>query len=110
MVWIAVDKVFRGGSDEVAKLRGRKVRALRRMDFNQTFTGEDLSGPPATVQAGEIGFVGYMSMRMPEMVILAFPTTFAAGMTFDQLLRSRGAVRTVVVNWITFRINFEIER
>jgi hypothetical protein len=106
MAWVPADRVFRGGTEEVKALYGRRVRSRMPVAPNR-FHGVDMrAGDPVALPALTVAFVG---RPVRDMVVLAVPTPpVVPGLTLAMLER-RGVFTAVLVNWPTLRTAFEIE-
>ena len=104
--WRITSAVFNGGTEEIKRLIGKRVRTKRDLlDFPLHDPARPLPGK-RTVPSGAIGFV---ANPYRDGVLLAFPDKpGAACMTLDALARQH-AFYVVFVNQPTFKSQFEIE-
>jgi hypothetical protein len=109
-MWKQVQDVFQGGTAELRSLSGKRVRA--RVLFTDCPTYDPAKpgnkGSPVTLRVGLEGLVGLVPEGNLDMVVLAFLKSGARPpQTLDQLKRM--PFDAVLVNWVTFRRQFDID-
>lgn len=105
MTWKPASSVFHGGTVGVQNLFGKRVRVRRQLSANQFLGAERPLGQPISMNVGRLGFVG---RPVDDKIVLAFskhPEPLPASL--DLLMRGR--FDSVLVNWPTFRSQFEVE-
>ena len=106
-VWKPASKVFGGGTEEIKRLKGRRVRA--RVDL-QLPIFDPIHHREASLSLNK-GDIGLVSVPHPTRFdfLLAFPGKQTPVLpALDALVRS-GDFHVVMVNEPTFKLQFELE-
>ena len=105
MAWKPVSQVFTGGTAAARALYGKPIKVT------QAFHGNayDPSGQGAAVSllGGELGFVARVPNDRLDAIVLAFCDGSVRPANIEVLMRGR--FKTVLVNWITFKQQFQID-
>jgi hypothetical protein len=106
MAWKPVGQVFTGGTAAAQALYGKPIKVTRAFHGN----AYDSSGQGAAVslRAGEEGFVARVPPESLDSIVLAFGDGSVRPASIDALMRG-SRFRTVLVNWITFKQQFQID-
>lgn len=106
MVWTLAQGALSHGTQGLAALHGRRVRAAQALSPNRFDGAEVPMGAAVDIARRREGFIGH---PVRDGVVLAFPERPPApGLTLDQAMRT-GRLTTVFVNEITFRTRFLID-
>jgi hypothetical protein len=108
MVWKPAKDHFRGGTDAAMALKGKKVRAIKAMNFSTSYLGEGMGpGQAVHVKAGTVAVVGSVPPKHMDHLLVAVPRTPQSNPSLASLML--GSFDSLLVNWPTFRSNFEID-
>jgi len=105
MAWKPVGQVFGGGTAAAAALYGKPIKVTRAFQGNAY--NPSGQGTAVTLLAGQEGFVARVPEGRLDAIVLAFCDGSVRPASIDALMRGR--FKTVLVNWITFRQQFEID-
>jgi hypothetical protein len=109
-MWKPVQEVFKGGTAELKSFSGKRVRTRVLFSGCPTYdtTKPGNRGTPVTLRVGLEGLVGLVPEGNPDMVVLAFPRS---GVRPPQSLQqlARMPFDSILVNWVTFRRQFDID-
>jgi hypothetical protein len=106
-VWRSAASVYQGGTEQIRRLRGKRVRALVPLQLR----GFDPVNDRQWHEPIGRGMVGIITNPHPNLadLLIAFDKRPGATITsLDQLLRS-GSFTVIVVNDPTFKLKFEVE-
>lgn len=106
-VWKRTLAVFQGGTEQIKKLKGRRIRARTALELKlyDPVTGKQATG---AIAVGEIGLVSHHHPTNFGF-LLAFPAANHGPVTtLDAIMRS-GKFRVFEVNEPTFKVQFDIE-
>lgn len=106
-IWKKASAVFMGGTEQVKKLKGKRIRARVNLEL---IVYDPINGKHATaaLAPGEIGLVSNHHPTTFDF-LLAFPRSTGMPVTnLDALIRT-GNFKVVMVNEPTFKAQFEIE-
>lgn len=107
-IWKQASAVFLGGTEQIKRLTGKKVRTKSALMGIAVF--DPLSNKPTTtdIAAGRVGFVANPHPNLSSLLV-AFPKSASdTPTTLDALQKSRNFA-VIVVNEPTFKMQFEIE-
>ena len=106
-IWKKASAVFAGGTEQMKKIKGRRVRARVNLEIALF---DPINGKQATTKLNT-GDIGIVSNPHPTKFdfLLAFPNKGTAVVTSLESLMRSGDFRVVVVNEPTFKAQFEIE-
>jgi hypothetical protein len=108
--WKPASAVFPGGTQQIEKLVGARVRTQMRLLSVSLY--DPVHGRKDTIDLpiGAVGFVANPHPEMLDMLLIAFPLHVGALPTSLSELQRTGNFRVVVVNAPTFKHRFEVER
>lgn len=106
-IWKSASAVFTGGTEQIKKLKGRRIRAKVNLDL---ILYDPINGKQATTKlsAGDIGLVSNHHPTTFDF-LLAFPSAANTTITTLDALMRTGKFKVVVVNEPTFKVQFEVE-
>jgi hypothetical protein len=104
--WKPAGSVFQGGTQEVLALKGKRVRARRILLGMRVHTGISGSEQSKDVAAGECGFI---ANPQGSDILIAFPRDPSQRFANIDALTRHFAFDVIVVNWPTFKIQFDVE-
>ena len=105
MTWKPAHLIFFGGTEAARSLTGKRVRVLQETSAKR-FSGIDAPfGPSFDLKPKQMGYVGYPNR---DDIVLAF-TKDDAPLPGSFAVLQHWKFVSVVVNWPTFRNNFEVE-
>ena len=106
-IWKKASSVFAGGTEQVKKLKGRRIRALVNLELA---IYDPINGKQAITAISQ-GETGLVSNHHPTTFdfLLAFPSNTSTLVTSLDALMRTGKFKVVVVNEPTFKAQFEIE-
>lgn len=109
ILWRHADTLFIGGSEQVKALTGRKVRARTALLRCNLF--DPVVAQPAFINVAALA-VGFVANPHPELaaLLIALPkpnSAAARAATLDELTRT-GGFDVIIVNYPTFRQQFDI--
>ena len=109
MIWKKAGVVFQGGTQEAARLVGKRFRVSVPMTgvVSYDVTRPNGVGVKIDLPRGTIGYIGYVAPDALDKITIAVPQRGELPASLEKLLRA--PFHVVRVNWPTFRANFEIE-
>lgn len=108
MAWKLAGSIYRGGSQEVRALLGKRVRARTAMSACRVYDPIGHKQETTDIALLAEGLVGHVPAGQFDQVLLAFPAEHGARLTsLEQAARHK--IRSILVNWPTFRANFDID-
>ncbi len=106
--WKPASTIFHGGTDQMKALKGRRVRT--RTPIHGILVYDPINGRHESFDL-HLGAIGLVANPHPTRHEFLVAFSLSAGQpvtTLDQLAKS-GAMKVVVVNEPTFRMQFDIE-
>jgi hypothetical protein len=104
-MWKPAATVFPGGSQQVTALRGRRVR--NRVPLLRAAIHDPIHHHQTTIDVRAYS-IGFVASPVNDQVLIAYSKSDAPMTTIENLMRT-GAFDVIRVNWVTFRLQFDID-